>query len=150
MYKRQDTTSDLILSQETDGQFDWGNGGKGLELLSYDPEQHLAALVYSRGTADLADSPPTHIRLNATYFIPGHRQAELALDREELPTETLELSLIHIFSLLSKVVEKAFHLKYAAGTLSVTSRHKKTRAGWPALFLAAYGCVISLPSRGTV
>ena len=85
-----DTTSDLILSQETDGQFDWGNGGKGLELLSYDPEQHLAALVYSRGTADLADSPPTHIRLNATYFIPGHRQAELALDREELPTETLE------------------------------------------------------------
>lgn len=85
-----DTTSDLILSQETDGQFDWGNGGKGLELLSYDPEQHLATLVYSRGTADLADSPPTHIRLNATYFIPGHRQAELALSREELSTDTLE------------------------------------------------------------
>lgn len=84
------TTSDLILSQETDGQFDWGNGGKGLELLSYDPEQHLATLVYSRGTADLADSPPTHIRLNATYFIPGHRQAELALGREELSTDTLE------------------------------------------------------------
>ena len=85
-----DTTSDLILSQETDGQFCRGNGGKGLEVLSYDPEQHLATLVYSRGTADLADSPPTQLRLDATYFIPGHRQAELTLDRDALPTETLE------------------------------------------------------------
>ena len=85
-----DTTSDLILSQETDGQFDWGNGGKGLEVLSYDPEQHLATLVYSRGTADLADSPPTQVRLEATYFIPGHRQAELTLDQEELPAHALE------------------------------------------------------------
>ena len=85
-----DTTSDLILSQETGGQFGWGNGGKGLEVLSYDPEQHLATLVYSRGTADLAGTPPTRVRLDATYFIPGHRQAELVLDRDELPTETLE------------------------------------------------------------
>lgn len=59
-------------------------------LGSCDPEQHLAALVYSRGTADLTDSPPTHIRLNATYFIPGHRQAELTLSREKLSTDTLE------------------------------------------------------------
>ena len=86
----EDTVSDLILSQETDGQFDWGNGGKGLEVLDYDPEQHLATLVYSRGTADLADAPPTQVRLEASYFIPGHRQARLALDREELPTEDLE------------------------------------------------------------
>lgn len=85
-----DTTSDLILSQETNGQFDRGNGGEGLEVLSCDPEQHLATLVYSRGTADLADSPPTQIRLDATCFIPGHRQAELALSREELSTEALE------------------------------------------------------------
>lgn len=85
-----DTTSDLLLSLETDGQFDWGNGGKGLEVLSYDPEQHLATLVYSRGTADLADSPPTQARLEATCFIPGHRQAELALSREELSTDRLE------------------------------------------------------------
>lgn len=85
-----DTTSDLILSQETNGQFDWGNGGKGLEVLSYDPEQHLATLVYSRGTADLADSPPTQARLEATYFIPGHRQASLTLSRDELSTDTLE------------------------------------------------------------
>lgn len=85
-----DTTSDLLLSLETDGQFDWGNGGKGLEVLSYDPEQHLATLVYSRGTSDLADSPPTQARLEATCFIPGHRQAELALSREELSTDRLE------------------------------------------------------------
>ena len=86
----KNTVSDLILSQETDGQFDWGNGGKGLEVLDYDPEQHLATLVYSRGTADLADAPPTRVRLEASYFIPGHRQARLALDREELPTADLE------------------------------------------------------------
>lgn len=85
-----DTTSDLILSQETGGQFDWGNGGKGLEVLSYDPEQHLATLVYSRGTADLADSPPTRARLEAAYFIPGHRQARLALAQDELPAQSLE------------------------------------------------------------
>lgn len=85
-----DTTSDLTLSQETGGQFDWGNGGKGLEVLAYDPEQHLATLVYSRGTADLAGTPPTQVRLEASYFIPGHRQSRLALDRDELPTETLE------------------------------------------------------------
>lgn len=86
----EDTVSDLILSQETDGQFDWGNGGKGLEVLDYDPEQHLATLVYSRGTADLADAPPTRVRLEASYFIPGHRQARLALNREELPDADLE------------------------------------------------------------
>lgn len=86
----EDTTSDLILSQETDGAFNWGNGGKGLEVLSYDPEQHLATLVYSRGTADLADSPPTQVRLEATYFTPGYRQARLALGREELPAQILK------------------------------------------------------------
>lgn len=86
----EDTTSDLILCQETDGEFNWGNGGKGLEVLSYDPEQHLATLVYSRGTADLADSPPTRARLKATYFTPGHRQARLTLDREECPAQILE------------------------------------------------------------
>lgn len=85
-----DTTSDLLLSLETNGQFDWGNGGKGLEVLSYDPEQQLATLVYSRGTADLADSPPTRARLEATYFIPGHRQARLALAQDELPAQALE------------------------------------------------------------
>ena len=85
-----DTTSDLTLSLEAGGSFDWGNGGRGLEVLSYDPEQHLATLVYSRGTADLADSPPTRARLEATYFVPGHRQARLALAQDELPAQALE------------------------------------------------------------
>lgn len=85
-----DTTSDLLISQETGGQFDWGNGGKGLEVLSYDAEQHLATLVYSQSTADLADTPPTRVRLDATYFIPGHRQIEKTVDWEQLPAERLE------------------------------------------------------------
>ena len=87
-----DTTSDLTLSLETNGRFDRGNGGKGLEVLSYDPEQRLATLVYSLGTAELAGSPPTQVRLEASCFIPGHRQARLALNQEELPAQTLESS----------------------------------------------------------
>lgn len=84
------TDSDLTLSLETGGTFRWGNGGSGLEVLDYDPEQHLATLVYSRGTDELSREPPTRARLDITWFLPGARSARLALDGSDVPASLLE------------------------------------------------------------
>ena len=83
-------SSDMILSLETGGTFSWGNGGTGLEVLSYDPEQHLATLVYSRGTDELSAEPPTRAKLDVTWFLPGERNPGLVMDGAEIPSAPLE------------------------------------------------------------
>ena len=87
---REDTSCDLLLSLETGGTFSWGNGGSGLKVLDYDPERHLATLVYSRGTDELSQEPPTRAKLNMTYLLPGERSARVALEGTDVPSSTLE------------------------------------------------------------
>lgn len=91
---REDTSSDLMLSLESGGEFGWGNGGRGLEVLSYDPEQHLAALVFSRGTGERSSGPPTRVRLDMTYLLPGERTPGLVLDGAGLPSDALESAVL--------------------------------------------------------
>ncbi|MGI5929144.1 hypothetical protein [Pseudoflavonifractor sp.] len=86
----EDTACDLLLSLETGGTFSWGNGGSGLKVLDYDPERHLATLVYSRGTDELSQEPPTRAKLDMTYLLPGERSARIALDGTDIPSSTLE------------------------------------------------------------
>lgn len=87
---REDTACDLLLSLETGGTFSWGNGGSGLKVLDYDPERHLATLVYSRGTDELSQEPPTSARLDMTYLLPGERSARMALADTDIPFSVLE------------------------------------------------------------
>ena len=82
----EDTACDLLLSLETGGTFSWGNGGSGLKVLDYDPERHLATLVYSRGTDELSQEPPTRAKLDMTYLLPGERSARIALDGTDIPS----------------------------------------------------------------
>ena len=89
-----DTASDLTLSLESGGTFGWGNGGGGLEVLSWDPERRLALLSYSRGTDELSGQPPARARLEAGYFLPGERSCSLALEGAEVPAGALESAVL--------------------------------------------------------
>lgn len=87
---KEDTQWNLMLSLDVDGTFSWGNGGKGEEVLSYDPEKKLATMVFSRGTDELSTALPTRAQLTMTYLIPGDRSASLGFDGDEAPAAALE------------------------------------------------------------
>ena len=116
-----DTTSDLTLSLETGGAFRWGNGGRGLEILDYDPEQHLATLVYSRGTDELSQEPPTRARLDITWFLPGVCTPSLVLDGDAIPAGTLESAVLDTGETVLLPGQNPMALEGAEGEVSVSS-----------------------------
>ena len=119
---RDDTSSDLMLSLETGGEFGWGNGGIGLEVLDYDPEQHLATLVFSRGTDELSSEPPTRARLDITYFLPGERTPGLVLGGADLPSDTLESTVLNTGETVLLPGQNPMALEGAeGGEVSITS-----------------------------
>ena len=157
---RDDTSCDLILSLETCGEFDWGNGGIGLEVLDYDPEQRLAALVYSRGTDELSSGLPTRARLDMTYLLPGERTPGVVLSGEEIPTGILESAVLDTgetvllpgqnslalegaderevsVTSMGFAADGCFHIRFAQGE-GVSPAYASTEAGQPIFSVRYY------------